>query len=447
MSTSQTLTIELPADPNQSDGKWRARSHQRDTWRYLASGGKRAMEIWHRRSGKDELALAWASCAAHIDVGNYWHMLPEASQARKAIWDAVDPHRGMKRIDSAFPKPIRKKARDHDMLIEFKNGSTWQVVGSDNYDSLVGSTPKGIVFSEFALADPQSWGYLKPILEENDGWALFITTSRGPNHAKRMYEAATRDPNWHASLLTAKDTGLVDELGLQRIRQEYVTDFGEVVGSAMFEQEYMCSFEAAILGAVYGAEMAKAREDGRITEVPYDQAHGVETWWDLGYRDSTAIWFIQRVGPRLHAVDYYESNLAGLDHYAQILQDRGYVYSRHLAPHDAGKGEIGSGKTLIEQASALGLQMERQKQAPLIPGINATRPVIGRMWFDSEKCQRGLDALTNYRYEWDERRHAMSPKPLHDWASHGADALRTGAMASDDTDWGDGPIRRNLRRG
>ena len=426
-------TIDIPADPSQSDGRWKPRPHQREAWGFLEKGGKRAIEIWHRRSGKDEICLAWACVAAHQEVGNYWHMLPEASQARKAIWDAIDPHRGLKRIDTAFPKILRKNTRNSDMLIEFKNGSTWQVVGSDNYDSLVGSTPKGIVFSEWALADPQSWAYLKPILEENKGWALFITTSRGPNHAKRMYEAATRNDDWHASVLTAKDTGLVDEIELQRIKNDYRQDFGSVVGDAMFEQEYMCSFEAAILGAVYGEEMRKAREGGRIGVVPYDPSHGVETWWDLGYRDPCSIWFVQRVGGKLHAIDYYENNLAGLDHYAKVLQDKPYVYSRHLVPHDAAKGEIGTGESLVSQAQKLGLRMEVQAQQPLVAGINQTRGMINRMWFDSEKCERGIDGLIQYRYEWNDTRHTLSPKPLHDWASHPADALRTGAQAGDVT--------------
>ena len=424
-------TIEIPHDPNQPDGRWKPRPHQREAWGFMEKGGKRAIEIWHRRSGKDEICLAWACVAAHQEVGNYWHMLPEASQARKAIWDAIDPHRGVKRIDSAFPKILRKNTRNSDMLIEFKNGSTWQVVGSDNYDSLVGSTPKGIVFSEWALADPQSWAYLKPILEENSGWALFITTSRGPNHAKRMYEAAERNPDWHASILTARDTRLIDELSLKRIKHDYRQDFGSVVGDAMFDQEYLCSFEAAILGAVYGEEMRQAREEGRICDLPYDPTHGVETWWDLGYRDPCSIWFVQRIDGKLHAIDYYENNLAGLDHYAKILQDKPYAYSRHLVPHDAAKGEIGTGKSLVEQAAQLGLRMDVQAQQPLIAGINETRGLINRMWFDSQKCERGIDGLIQYRYEWNEARHTLSPKPLHDWSSHPADALRTGAQAGD----------------
>ena len=437
--------IRIPSDPAKPDGIWRPRAHQEALWAYLERGGRRAIEIWHRRSGKDEIGLAWTAVAAHQEIGNYWHMLPEAAQARKAIWEAVD-HRNRKRIDVAFPQAIRANTRNSDMYIEFKNGSTWQVVGSDNYDSLVGANPRGIVFSEWALANPLAWAYLKPIVEANQGWALFITTSRGPNHAKRMYEAAERNNDWHASILTAKDTELLDEISLARIRQEYITDFGEVVGKAMYEQEYLCSFEAAILGAVYGAEISAAREDKRIGQVPYDHALPVETWWDLGYRDSTAVWFVQRSGPRLHAIDYYEGNLAGLDHYVQHIQGKPYTYSRHLVPHDAGKGELGSGMSLVEQGAQMGIRLERQALAPLVPGINATRAVIARMYFDSEKCEQGIDALSNYRYQWNEARHTLSPEPLHDWSSHGADALRTGAMAKEYNFAGQPPIKRKIKR-
>ena len=160
-------TIQLPADG------WRPRPYQRDVWNYLERGGKRAVAVWHRRAGKDEFCLRWASVAAFQKVGNYWHMLPMANQARRAIWEAVNPHTGKRRIDEAFPVALRETTREQEMMIRFKNGSTWQVVGSDNYDSLVGAPPVGVTFSEWALADPRAWAFIRPILLENDGWALF----------------------------------------------------------------------------------------------------------------------------------------------------------------------------------------------------------------------------------------------------------------------------------
>jgi hypothetical protein len=166
---------------------WRPRPYQQDLWKYLEKNGKRAVAIWHRRAGKDEVCLHWSAVAAHTRVGVYWHMLPEANQARKAVWDAVNPHSGLRRINEAFPRELRESTRETDMAIRFKSGSLWQLVGSDNYNSLVGSPPVGVVFSEFALADPSAWGYLRPILAENNGWALFITTPRGRNHASTFY--------------------------------------------------------------------------------------------------------------------------------------------------------------------------------------------------------------------------------------------------------------------
>jgi len=132
---------------------WEPRPYQLKLWRYLARGGLRADVAAHRRWGKDEVALNWASVASVARVGGYWHLLPEASQGRKAIWDAVNPHTGRRRIDEAFPHKLRAATRDADMMIRFRNGSTWQVCGSDNYNSLVGSPPVGVVFSEWALAN------------------------------------------------------------------------------------------------------------------------------------------------------------------------------------------------------------------------------------------------------------------------------------------------------
>jgi phage terminase large subunit len=148
-------------------------------WEQLEAGKKRLALAWHRRAGKDDVCLHWAATCAMTRVGGYWHMLPQHNQARKAIWDAINPGTGRRRIDDAFPLALRDSTREQDMFIRFKNGSTWQVVGSDNYNALVGSPPVGVVFSEYALSDPSSWAFIRPILAENGGWALFISTPRG----------------------------------------------------------------------------------------------------------------------------------------------------------------------------------------------------------------------------------------------------------------------------
>jgi hypothetical protein len=241
-------------------------------WQYLENGGKRAIAIWHRRSGKDDLALHWTACAAMQASGNYWHMLPVAKQARKAIWEAVNPHTGKRRIDEAFPPALRTSANDTEMRIRFINGSTWQVVGSDNYDNLVGATPRGIVFSEWALAKPSCWSFLRPILAENGGWALFVTTPRGRNHAANMYDYAVTDRGWYASRMAADMTGVFTPETLARERREYIAERGEDDGVALYDQEYMVSFDAAIVGSYYGRWMAKADSEGRIRDMPIDPA-------------------------------------------------------------------------------------------------------------------------------------------------------------------------------
>jgi phage terminase large subunit len=217
---------------------WRPRHYQMPAWAALEGGAKRLALAWHRRSGKDELALHWAAVSAVMRPGSYWHMLPQANQSRKALWDAVNPHTGKRRIDDAFPLELRESTREQDMFIRFKNGSTWQVVGSDNYDSLVGSPPTGVVFSEYAMADPNAWAFLRPILAENNGWAIFISTPRGRNHFARLVEYAKNDPQWFGQVLTVEDTQTISKDIIQRERKELRMERGDKEAEAIIRQEY-----------------------------------------------------------------------------------------------------------------------------------------------------------------------------------------------------------------
>lgn len=416
-------TIDLP-------NGWSPRTYQRPLWNYLVGGGQRAIEIAHRRWGKDDLALNWTACAAHMRVGTYWHLLPEYSQARKAIWEAVDPHRQRRRIDLAFPHAIRETTREQEMFLKFKNGSTWQVVGSDNYDSLVGSPPVGVVVSEWALADPAAWAYLRPILAENQGWALFITTPRGKNHAEKMWRAARSDPHWFAEISTATDTQVFSEDTLARELGEYQALYGPEHGRALWEQEYMCSFTAASLGAYYALQLEAAEREGRIGDHPWNPNHPVVTSWDLGIGDSTAIWFLQQINGKVIAIDHYEAHSQPLSHYAKVLQDKPYRYSDHIAPHDANSRELGTGMTRAELAGNLGVEFTVAARLPVDDGINAVRQLIPRMWFNEPKCGRGLECLRHYHKEYVDKTGDWATKPVHDWSSHSADALRTFAIST-----------------
>ena len=219
------------------------------------------------------------ACSAFERVGNYWYMLPEYSQCRKAIWDAVNPHTGKKRIDEAFPLEIRSKTLSQEMKIEFPNGSTWQLMGSDNYDSLVGSPPIGLTFSEYALSNPSSWGFLRPILLENGGWAIFNSTPRGKNHFKKLCSLAERKESWFYQKLTVDDTGIFTKEQLMSELEELQDEHGETYGMAIWLQEYYCSFEAAIPGAIWGAQTTKVVLDERVGDYPYIKGSKVFTAW------------------------------------------------------------------------------------------------------------------------------------------------------------------------
>lgn len=432
------LREELSDPANHLPRNWTPRPYQQKVWDYLEQGGRRACLIWHRRSGKDDVALNWTAVAAHRRVGEYWHMLPQASQARKAIWDAVNPHTGFRRTDQAFPRELREKTREDEMAIRFKNGSLWRVVGSDNYESLLGSSPCGVVFSEWALADPNAWAFLRPILRENQGWALFITTPRGDNHAKKTFNHARQaEPSWFAQWLPAEQTDVFTAEELGEELKEYQNQFGLEEGKALWEQEYHCSWESALIGSFYGSYLNRAAKDGRIGRIPIDRALMVHTAWDLGISDSTAIWFIQCAGKERRLVDYHEGSGVGLDEYVRVLTEKqkqhGWIYGKHYFPHDITVRELGNrGLSRADTLEGMGVHVTVVPNHSLMDGINATRRLLDYTWIDETRCERGLNALRNYRREWDERLKMFRDKPLHDWSSHGASALKTFASGHRD---------------
>jgi phage terminase large subunit len=212
---------------------------------------------------------------------------------------------GKRIIDQAFPKEIRTRTIDYSMTIHLKNGSIWQCVGSDNYNSLVGSNPVGIVMSEYSIADPAAWDYLRPILAQNGGWAMFIYTPRGRNHGQKLFTMAAGNPDWFAEILTVDDTKILPASVIEEERKSGMSD-------DMLRQEYYCDFNSAIVGAHYGREITNAETSGRVCDVAYDRNFPVDTCWDIGIRDSTSIWFRQRIGRELRVIDYYEHSGEGL---------------------------------------------------------------------------------------------------------------------------------------
>ncbi|WAL81324.1 hypothetical protein OYT13_15845 [Pandoraea sp. XJJ-1] len=432
---------------------WTPRIYQGRLWNYLVSGGKRAIDIAHRRWGKDDVCLHWSCVAAHDRIATYWHMLPMASQARKAIWEAVNPHTGRRRIDEAFPHELRASTRENDMLIRLKCGSTWQVLGSDNFDSLVGSPPAGLVFSEWALCNPAAWAYLKPILDENGGWAVFITTPRGKNHAHEMYEMARKNPKWFAEVSNVLKTGRFSRDELEEMRLEYVSMYGKDQGNAMFAQELMCSFDAAVLGAYYGEEMADAEREGRIGSVPHDPSLPVFTAWDIGRTDDTSIWFYQVAWGEIRVIDHFRASGKDPIHYAEACHGRkievseygvngkpvkwtfgapipesahriAYRYGRHWLPHDAKPKSFASLRSGLEQLRDFNINAAITPNLSVQDGIQSARATLKHCHFDEERCSFGIKSLKEYHREWDSDKKMFTDHPVHDWTSHAADAFR-----------------------
>ena len=417
-------TIQLP-------NNWQPRDYQLPLWRYLHGGGKRAIPIWPRRHGKDDVALHFTACAAHERVGVYWHLLPQQNQARKAIWDAVNPHTGRRRIDDAFPQALRETTREQDMMIRFKCGSTWQVIGSDNYDALVGTPPVGVVFSEWALSNPQAWSLVRPILAENGGWSLFITTPRGRNHAHRMFEMAQKSEDWFAERLTADKTGVFSAETLATELAELKDERGEEDGEAIFQQEYMTSFSAGLPGAYYAKIIDRLDADGRIGFVPYNPQRQVHTAWDLGRNDQTAIWFVQANGGGWDVIDYLAGTSVGIDWYVKEVRAKPYNYGEHLLPHDADNEHLVSTTgSIAETVESMGLKGVRvvPRTKSVANDINEVRQILPLCRFDKEKTEKGVDALRSYRRVWDEKLKSYRDTPLHDWASDPSDAFRTFAI-------------------
>lgn len=419
-------TISLP-------NGWQPRPYQRPLWDYLERGGKRAIEIAHRRWGKDDVLLHRAAVAAFERPATYWHALPEFAQARKAIWNAVNSHTGKRRIDEAFPHDLRENTNDNEMFIRFKNGSTWQVIGSDRYNGLVGAGVAGIAFSEWALCNPSAWGYIRPMMEENNGWAAFITTPRGRNHAKSMLDMAKDNPRWFAEVSSIHQTGALSPAQLDESLKEYTAIYGEDIGQAMFQQEYEVSFNAAILGAYFAREMVAVRNEGRIDPTLEAIDAPVHRAWDLGVRDDTSIWWFQVVGGQVFILDCYSQSGAGVEHYAEVIEKRhaehGWKHGTDFVPHDARVKEWGSGRTRVETMQGLGLNPQVVPMATFMDGIQAVRRTLPRCVFHSRCEDVGIAALEQYRREWDDEKKTFKATDVHDWAAHPAAAFRYLSLA------------------
>lgn len=406
--------------------------------------------VMHRRAGKDKTCVAMLAKAMVNRVGGYYYVFPEFNQGRKALWDNLDID-GFRTLEH-IPKALWENEEKNPMKLTLKNGSYLQVVGSDNIDSLVGSNPVGLVFSEWSLQDPKVLGYLEPIIEANGGWEIFNYTPRGDNHARKFHEEAKRqmeagNKDWYSTTLDVTQTGVFSEKQLEEIKRKYIMRYGD---DGLFQQEYYCSFETPVYGAYYAGQYKLAQSEGRIGKVGHNPDLMVYTAWDLGATDSTAIIFYQKPGDgRINIIDHYEMYGAGMGHYRDVLNSKPYQYAVHYLPHDGRNKQQGKEEGVVTRAMILEEMVsngefsgrieivDKQGKYGVIDGIQMTRGIFYRLHFDEEKCERLLKCIKEYhskqrksRYSDDEATRINGIMPDHDhWSSHSADALRMLAIS------------------
>lgn len=399
---------------------FKPRPYQLPILKALDSGFKRVLAILPRRAGKDITALNYVIRQMYEYPGVYYYIFPTYSQAKKVIWDSMT--NDGKRILDYFPNELvtQKNAQELKIRMKTRSGdeSLFQLIGSDNYDSLMGTNPKGCVFSEYALQDPIAYQYIRPILTANGGWALFISTPRGKNHLWTLAELAQASPEWFYLKLSIEDTQHIPIEEIEKERRD------GLMSEDLIQQEYYTSFVMGIEGAYYAKYLDNARRNARIGDVPWELGFKVHTAWDIGVRDSTTIIWFQCIGQTVRIIDCYENSKQGLEHYAEVIHNKPYLYGTHIAPHDIAVREWGSGMTRIEKAKQLGIKFTIADDLTIPDGIESARSLFSKLWIDERKCLPLLKALENYRQEYDHKRKVYKTIPLHDWSSHFADSFR-----------------------
>jgi len=392
------------------------RSPQRAIHEAIDEGARFVVVVAHRRMGKTVLAVNECIKRALLRTNaRVCYIAPTFRQGKAVAWDFL----------RHYTDPIPGVSyNETELRCDLPNGGRVRIFGADNPDSLRGLSADFVVLDEVGLMQSRVWSeVVRPLLADRKGGALFIGTPQGRNLFHALAEQAKLGGEWRLFEFRASVTGLIDDIELASARQTMTPD--------EYQQEWECSFSASVKGAIYAAELDRARTEKRVTRVPIDDAMLMQTAWDLGVGDATAIIFWQHSpAGEIRIVDYHEASGEGLAYYASMLQAKSYKYGVHTGPHDLEVRELGTGKSRVEQAKALGINFRVLPQSKLEDGIAATRAAFSRMWIDEERCASLLDAIQNYRWDYNQRLDEFKSLPLHDWASHGCDALRYLVMSA-----------------
>ena len=374
--------------------------------------------VAHRRMGKTVSAINHLIKDAVLntkEAPRYAYIAPTYGQAKRVAWDYL----------CKYVRPLGGTANISELRVDFM-GRRIQLYGSDNPDSLRGQYFDGVILDEIGDQNPKIWTeILRPALADRMGWCLFIGTPKGQNHFKDLRDRAEDTPEWGLLEFKASETKLVPESELKAARAE--------MGEDKYQQEFECSFHAAVEGSYYGKLMNELEEKNRLVEITRDDLCQTFTAWDLGMGDSTAIWVAQITGQEVRIMDYVENHGQGLDWYVNWIRDNGWTNATHKLPHDVSVRELGTGKSRLEMLQGAGLNVDVLPRLSVDDGIQSVRRLLPKCWFNMPRVRQGVDCLRNYRREFDEKRNVFYEKPLHDWASHGSDAFRYLAIGLDNT--------------
>jgi phage terminase large subunit len=382
---------------------------------FHSSNKRWTLIVAHRRAGKTVaciVELLTAALSTSKTNARYAYIAPYYGQAKQVAWDYL----------KRFAAQVAVKVSESELSVDLANGSRIRLYGADNPDSLRGMYLDGVVLDEYADMRSSVWGeIIRPLLADRQGWAVFIGTPKGRNAFCELYEKAQKNSEWLCLTLKASETKL--------LAQKELDDARKVMTESQYEQEFECSFEAAIHGAVYAKELKRVRAAGRIRKVPYDSTRLVETFWDLGRGDPTSIWFYQNIAGEKRFIDYFEDHGETITYYLSILRSRGYQYDTLWLPHDAEHKHMETDKSVADICRANNFKVRIVPNLPLAEGINAARLLLATCYFDEEKCAPGIEGLQSYRWDFNERLEELKSVPVHDWASHPADGFRYAAVA------------------
>ena len=372
--------------------------------------------VAHRRFGKTVFCCnhqldKMARCG--LPAPRTAYVAPTFGQAKRVSWDYYKLY-GLK-IPGA-------QAHEQDLRIDFPHNQGKQfLLSGENYATIKGIYLDDVVLDEYAEMDPSVWSEaVRPTLSDRRGCAMFIGTPRGRNNFHKLYEYATQsgDPEWAGFMYKASETGLIEQAELNSAKRSMSED--------EYLQEYECDFNAGLMGAYFAKEMAKAEAEKRIASFPYDPAYAVDTYWDLGLDDATAVWFIQSKRGHHVAIDYYEVSGLSIPEVMADLKKKPYSLGIFHFPHDVVARDFSTGKSQQQIFQQHGARPSRvsPRGGTKREGINAARMIIPTTHFDRVKCEKGLKALIEYQRKWDTKNGVFQEAPLHNFASHGADAFQ-----------------------